>query len=288
MEKNKKAQGAVEYLLNYGWVILSIIAVVVGMWYLGIFNPQQGSTVTVSGFSILKALNPSVVLTTDCNFSGIFINGAGHVINITDIEIYNIADNWLCQDKISGIGQFDVGADVNIKQSKCCSKEHFPGEAFSLRITIRYFGQIANVQVERVEQGNIYGFYTEKSPTIKNCADWYNGLPEQGHCCSPPKVCSEGFRLPAADCAGCCKGPGNTHCVMPTTTTTTTTTIVTTTTITTTTTTTTTTSTTTTTTLKTINVVQICNDFYYCGRSDGICPSNFCTKCTCSNPDPDC
>lgn len=50
-------QGAAEYLLNYGWVIITIVAIGVSMYYLGIFNlSSQSNLVRAPGFSKIKPL----------------------------------------------------------------------------------------------------------------------------------------------------------------------------------------------------------------------------------------
>lgn len=50
----KKGQGAMEYLMTYGWAILVVIIVGVVLWQMGIFNPSGGTAPGMSGFTTVK------------------------------------------------------------------------------------------------------------------------------------------------------------------------------------------------------------------------------------------
>ncbi|MEM4347016.1 MAG: hypothetical protein QW802_00290 [Candidatus Altiarchaeota archaeon] len=263
-----KSQGATEYLLNYGWAIILIAAIGVSMYYLGIFNLSSQSTlVKASGFSKIKPLEPSIILTPSCEFTGIFVNGAGSVVNISKIEIYNVVDKKNC-DTSKGTGLFDPGDAIEVKAENCCSQDHKPEEQYNLKINISYTSQIAGVRFDTLDQGVIYGAYS-KGYKLPKCEE------QGGFCCAPPfNTCKPGKMLSASDCSPCCQGPGNSNCdKLTTTTTSTTTTSVTTTTTTSTTTstitttkmsTTTTTSSTTTTTTSTTTTTIPCYTYDSC------------------------
>lgn len=273
MKKNQKAQGAMEYLMTYGWAIVVIVAIGAVLWYLGLFGGQEAGVVTVSGFSKIKPLESSVIMTSDCSFSGVFINGAGSSIKITDIEIYNIGDEWSCTNNISGEGEHKTGAEIMIRQSGCCYHTHAEGESYALRIKINYTKVVAGTPVESSETGNIYGHYTSQ-------VQLFCEIDQGGVCCPGGKICSSGHIIPASDC-DCCDDASN--CITTTSTSTTSTS--------TTSTTSTSTSTSTTSTIpESISMVEICpGEFYLCsGTSDGICPENFCSGCECAPSDPDC
>jgi hypothetical protein len=53
---HKKAQGAMEYLLAYGWAILVVIIVGVVLWHMGIFKPSGGAAPGISGFGDVRPL----------------------------------------------------------------------------------------------------------------------------------------------------------------------------------------------------------------------------------------
>ena len=60
---NKKGQGAMEYLMTYGWAILVVLIVGIVLWQLGIFN-LGGSSKTSTGFGAIKPLSWSLSGTT--------------------------------------------------------------------------------------------------------------------------------------------------------------------------------------------------------------------------------
>jgi len=59
-----KAQGAFEYLMTYGWLIIIIIVIGVTLWYLGIFGIEQTAS-SYQGFTRIQPLVESVIFTTD-------------------------------------------------------------------------------------------------------------------------------------------------------------------------------------------------------------------------------
>lgn len=60
MKLLRKGQGAMEYLMTYGWAILVVMIVGVTLWGLGIFGGGPGAVNTASGFSKVKVLEPSI------------------------------------------------------------------------------------------------------------------------------------------------------------------------------------------------------------------------------------
>ncbi|HEX55264.1 MAG TPA: hypothetical protein ENF49_03960, partial [Candidatus Altiarchaeales archaeon] len=60
MRIGNKGQGAMEYLMTYGWAILVVMIVGVVLWQLGIFGGGPGAVNTAHGFSKIKVLEPSI------------------------------------------------------------------------------------------------------------------------------------------------------------------------------------------------------------------------------------
>lgn len=77
-----KGQGAMEYLMTYGWAILVVMIVGIVMWQLGIFN-MGGTTVTATGFAKIKPQLAGSGLSRDGQFTGVFTNGVGTRITMT-------------------------------------------------------------------------------------------------------------------------------------------------------------------------------------------------------------
>lgn len=272
----RKGQGAFEYIMNYGWAIIIILIIGIAMWYLGAFNIEQTSA-TFSGFSVIKPLMTTVILTPGGNFSGMFINGASYDIEITAIGITN-EDGKSCD--ISRGLDIDVpatGEFIIMAENCTISGIHKDGDVFVLHVNISYNGIIGTAQISRTEYGKLRGLYgagAYKSP-FKTCAEY------GGTCCGGATPYCSGTSKESSDCgSSCCVGT----CTATTTTSTTTTISTTSTTSTTTTTTTTTTSITTTTIVG--SSACICGTCYNCGINDNVCPADF--GVTCTPADPNC
>ncbi len=87
-----KGQGAMEYLMTYGWAILVVMVVGIAMWQLGIFN-MGGTTVTSTGFAKIKPQLAGTGLSSSGTFTGVFTNGVGTRILIEWVHITDNADN---------------------------------------------------------------------------------------------------------------------------------------------------------------------------------------------------
>ncbi len=272
----RKGQGAFEYIMNYGWAIIIILIIGIAMWYLGAFNIEQTSA-TFSGFSVIKPLMTTVILTPGGNFSGMFINGASYEIRTTAINITN-EDGKSCDISRGLLVDVQSTKEFIIMAENCTiSGAHKDGDVFVLQASITYNGIIGTAQISRTEYGKLRGLYgagAYKSP-FKTCTE-YGGIP-----CNPAnETCSGTFKDSSDYGSLCCVGT----CVTTTTTSTTTTISTTSTTSTTTTTTTTTTSITTTTIVG--SSACICGTCYNCGINDNVCPADF--GVTCTPADPNC
>jgi len=115
---DSKAQGAMEYLMSYGWAILVIMAVGGVMWQLGVFNVGGSVPPTATGFQALKPLLPTCEMRNllwwpPGNYNGFtcqFVNAAGGEIAIQDLMV--TVDNDTCQWPI-----FDVVPDEDNAKS---------------------------------------------------------------------------------------------------------------------------------------------------------------------------
>ncbi len=88
-----RAQGAMEYLMSYGWAILVILAVGGAMWQLGVLDIGGSIPPTAAGFQALKPLLPTCEMKntiwwgTYSGFTCQFVNVAGGEVMIKDINI---------------------------------------------------------------------------------------------------------------------------------------------------------------------------------------------------------
>lgn len=148
--KKKKGQGAMEYLMTYGWAILVVMIVGVVLWQLGIFGPSS-SVNTCRGFSKVKVFDNSIKYAPNAainSFSFTMMNGAGQTI--TDVEIKVKCDD----EETTKQSELSAGDTVNLVFN--CDKKS-PGETFSVPVSVEYYETVAGTKIKRVETGTCRG-----------------------------------------------------------------------------------------------------------------------------------
>ncbi|HHQ45164.1 MAG TPA: hypothetical protein ENN13_03400 [Candidatus Altiarchaeales archaeon] len=83
----QKAQGAMEYLMTYGWAILVVMIVGVAMWRLGVFDLGGGASTTIHGFAKIKPVASATGYTKDGVLTIGFLNGIGYPVWINGITM---------------------------------------------------------------------------------------------------------------------------------------------------------------------------------------------------------
>ena len=78
---DKKGQGAMEYLMTYGWAIMVVMIVGVVLWQMGVFKLGQAGK-GQTGFGQMKVIDHSYVSGGN-KFDVVFMNGAGVTVNGT-------------------------------------------------------------------------------------------------------------------------------------------------------------------------------------------------------------
>jgi hypothetical protein len=81
---HKKGQGAMEYLMTYGWAILVVIIVGVVLWQMGVFSGGGSSATTFTGFWAVKPVEWSCASGTNV-ITVTVTNGAGGMITGVDV-----------------------------------------------------------------------------------------------------------------------------------------------------------------------------------------------------------
>ncbi len=90
-----RAQGAMEYLMSYGWAILVVMAIGGALWQLGVLEVGGSVPATAAGFQALKPLLPTCEMRNTLwwppgNYNGFtcqFVNGAGGEIRLKDLMV---------------------------------------------------------------------------------------------------------------------------------------------------------------------------------------------------------
>jgi len=151
----KKGQGAMEYLMTYGWAILVVMIVGIVMWQLGIFN--LGSTsVTSSGFPKIKPQLASCKMSTLGAFSCLFTNGAGSGITVNSISV-TAGTGGTCLTAIAPGFKVAVGDNFLISATSC--KNGAVGDPYTATLAIAYTITVAGVDVTHNDTGIVRGPY---------------------------------------------------------------------------------------------------------------------------------
>jgi len=153
----RKGQGAMEYLMTYGWAILVVMIVGVVLWQLGIFGGGPGAVNTASGFGKIKPMEPSIKYTSS-TLSFSIMNGVGQGITSANIS----AATGDCTTAASSVpqqlstdGTMGAGEVSAESITSCTSKTS--GQSFSTTLTVDYIVTVAGSDIIHTETGTIRG-----------------------------------------------------------------------------------------------------------------------------------
>jgi len=102
---NRRSQGALEYLITYGWAILIIVIIGGALFALGVFNPSSWTTnKRATGFSTVHVTDWVVIGTTPAQtvnmLTVVLSNKAGEVVNL---NFLNTTGDATCSLAYSGV-----------------------------------------------------------------------------------------------------------------------------------------------------------------------------------------
>ncbi len=153
-----KGQGAMEYLMTYGWAILVVMIVGIVMWQLGIFN--MGSTaVTASGFSRLKPQLAAVAMVAGGDSTFVFTNGAGATITLLSAGVEtDLAPGRSAVAQTDFVGTTSgAGDNFYFTVSPPGTATASAGDPVVATVDITYTISVAGDTVGHVEHGTIRG-----------------------------------------------------------------------------------------------------------------------------------
>jgi hypothetical protein len=149
-----KGQGAMEYLMTYGWAILVVMIVGVVLWQLGVFNVGQGNLV-VTGFVKMQPLTPSIAY-RNASFTASFTNALGTTIKIDNVTVNESIANGMCTPSPTLVGStVKAGGTFTVASTTCPPKTD--GEAYDLIVTIRYNATMGGITTPHTDTGHIKG-----------------------------------------------------------------------------------------------------------------------------------
>jgi hypothetical protein len=172
----RKGQGAMEYLMTYGWAILVVMIVGVVMWQLGIFN-MGGTTVTSTGFAKIKPQLAGTGLTRGGTLRIVFTNGVGTNIALTSVTIAPAGRALVAQrvdrpqsscitvyGAAGGLGSY-TGGDTkkaispgnNFALNLAGCPQGTAGTVYNIRVSLPYIVTVGGISTAHTESGTLRG-----------------------------------------------------------------------------------------------------------------------------------
>ena len=149
----KKAQGALEYLMTYGWALLIIIIIAGALYALDVFNPQPRTGIRVSGLGNFYIGDARLSSTA---FSINIGPQTGKRTSITDID-WEVDTLETCNNTDNNIADRTLGASERVtflltaNETADCSLTS--GQEYNVDITIDY--SITGSSITHSEVGTI-------------------------------------------------------------------------------------------------------------------------------------
>jgi len=151
-----KGQGAMEYLMTYGWAILVVMIVGVVLWQLGVFNVGQGGIVT-TGFVKMQPLTPSIAY-RNATFTASFTNALGTTVKLNNITLNEtITGNMCTATPNPALGQSVKAGGTFTVAGSCLNALKSDGEAYDLTVTIQYAATMGGITTNHTDTGHIKG-----------------------------------------------------------------------------------------------------------------------------------
>lgn len=125
-----KGQGAIEYLMTYGWALLVIIVIGAALFFLGVLNPSSYTQSRCSGFQYLTFKDQKV---TPTSYSLNLQNG-GRDIAITTMTVLDGSST--VSTATQAPASTSAGAEFVVNATLSTTKK--AGDSFSYSVAIAY------------------------------------------------------------------------------------------------------------------------------------------------------
>lgn len=172
MRLGSKGQGAMEYLMTYGWAILVVMIVGVVLWQLGVFGGAGGGVNRATGFTNLKPFDRSILYREGAtNLTATFTNAAGTPLTVKNITAtgdcaYAVNDNDLILTATADTNSFPVAGGDTF--TLCCGAgcnggavgtlvTKVKGDSFTVNILVHYTESVAGTTIARTDSGRLTG-----------------------------------------------------------------------------------------------------------------------------------
>ena len=157
-----KGQGAMEYLMTYGWAILVVMIVGVVLWQLGIFNPPTGTV--FKNFKVLQPLGPSVSYKSSGNtFTMALSNNQGSSIKISGVLINETLTTTVCNaisvnnGTAGTFGQTVAAGSAFSVSATCALATRNRADPYNMLVEVDYIAVIGGIMTPHTEIGEVRG-----------------------------------------------------------------------------------------------------------------------------------
>jgi len=168
MRIGDKGQGAMEYLMTYGWAILVVMIVGIVLWQLGVFGGAGGGVNRATGFTTIKCFDRSIQYTSGATgtLNATFTNAAGRpviirAVNATGDCSYAPAaaiDTTLLAGGGAGTEKpLAAGETVIFSCPAGNTVDKQPKDTFSAEIDIIYTESVAGTTLTHTDHGRLTG-----------------------------------------------------------------------------------------------------------------------------------
>jgi hypothetical protein len=156
----RKAQGALEYLITYGWAILIIVIIGGALFALGVFNPATwGSNKRATGFSSIQVNDWKV---NSSGLSLVIANKFGDTISLTNVTATLSGQTTVCWTNATAIPAAGVSltsdgtAALNSTNvNNCLPSPYAQGKTYTMAVSA-YF---SSGSLTHVDTGTLTGKY---------------------------------------------------------------------------------------------------------------------------------
>jgi hypothetical protein len=160
---NNKGQGAMEYLMTYGWAILVVMIVGVVLWQLGVFGGAGGNVNRATGFTVIKPFDRSIQATAT-SLNATFTNAGGTPISIGAMGISGATctasmlggvDTTTLDLTASPPVVLPVAGGDTVKFD--CATTLTKGNSFAVSMNFTYTESVAGTTLTRTDAGRLTG-----------------------------------------------------------------------------------------------------------------------------------
>ncbi len=140
---NKKAQGALEFLMTYGWAFLVILIMIGALAYFGVLNPTRFLPERCSFGTQLGC--EDYILDGEAGSVKLKIrNNLAYTINISAIEVTDPDNQFTCAtgaatDDGTGIVQIESGSTGDLETQTTCTGSIPTGSKYKVYPMITYY-----------------------------------------------------------------------------------------------------------------------------------------------------